>query len=70
MFFDLQMFMMEAFERAMHQLFAMIDVNKNYIAAKKNGGDDKLKFVNELEIITAPREVYTLWSEVISNAAH
>jgi len=33
--------------------------------AKKKGRDDKLKLVNELKIISAPNDLFSLWSEVI-----
>jgi hypothetical protein len=48
----------------------MIDVNKNHMLSKKKGADDKLKLVNELKIISAPDDVYEVWSEVIVSAAH
>ena len=50
--------------------FSMIDVNKSLRISRTKGAEEKLKFVNELKIITAPEEIYNLWSEVISRAAH
>jgi hypothetical protein len=47
----------------------MIDVNKNHLLAKKKGGDDRLKLVNELKIVSAPDDLFSLWSEVIINAS-
>lgn len=38
--------------------------------AKKKGGKEKMKLINELKIITAPKDVYNLWSEVINNFVH
>ena len=48
----------------------MIDVNKSLKISKTKGAEEKLKLVNELKIITAPADIYNLWSEVISSAAH
>ena len=48
----------------------MIDVNKSLRISRTKGAEEKLKLVNELKIITAPKEIYNLWSEVISRAAH
>ena len=50
--------------------FSMIDVNKSLRISRTNGAEEKLKLVNELKIITAPKEIYYLWSEVISRATH
>ena len=50
--------------------FSMIDVNKSLRISRTKGAEEKLKLVNELKIITAPEEIYNLWSEVISRAAH
>ena len=50
--------------------FSMIDVNKSLRISKTKGVEEKLKLINELKIITAPEEIYNLWSEVISIAAH
>ena len=50
--------------------FSMIDVNKSLRISRTKGTEEKLKLVNELKIITAPEEIYNLWSEVISRAAH
>ena len=44
--------------------FSMIDVNKSLWISKTKEAEEKLK------IITAPEEIYNLWSEVISRAAH
>ena len=48
----------------------MIDVNKSLQISRTKGAEEKLKLVNKLKIITAPKEIYNLWSEVISRAAH
>ena len=48
----------------------MIDVNKSLRISRTKGAEEKLKLVNELKIITTPEEIYNLWSEVISKAAH
>ena len=48
----------------------MIDVNKSLQLSKSKGAEEKLKLVNELKIITAPEDIYDLWSEVICSAAH
>jgi len=56
---------LQKFEKAISQQFAMIDVNKNHMLAKKKSGDDKLELVNELKIISAPDDLFSLWSEVI-----
>ena len=61
---------MQAFEKAMTLRFSMIDVNKSLRISRTKGAKEKLKLVNELKIITAPEEIYNLWSEVISRAAH
>ena len=61
---------MQAFEKAMTLRFSMIDVNKSLRISRTKGAEEKLKLVNELKIITAPEEIYNLWSEVISRAAH
>ena len=50
--------------------FSMIDVNKSLRISRTKGAEEKLKLINELKIITAPEEIYNLWSEVISRAAH
>ena len=50
--------------------FSMINVNKSLRISRTKGAEEKLKLVNELKIITAPEEIYNLWSEVISRAAH
>ena len=48
----------------------MIDVNKSLRISRTKAAEEKLKLINELKIITAPEEIYNLWSEVISRAAH
>ena len=50
--------------------FSMINVNKSLRISRTKGAEEKLKLVNELKIITAPEEIYNLWSEFISRAAH
>ena len=50
--------------------FSMIDVNKSFQISRTKEAEEKLKLVNELKIITAPKEIYNLWSEVISRAVH
>ena len=50
--------------------FAMIDVSKSLRFSQSKNVEEKLKLVNELKIITSPKHVYNLWSEVISTAAH
>ena len=45
---------------------SMIEVNKSLRISRTKGAEEKLKLVNELKIITAPEEIYNLWSEVIS----
>ena len=50
--------------------FSMIDVNKSLQISRTKGAEEKLELVNELKIITAPKEIYNLWSEVISRAVH
>ena len=50
--------------------FAMIDVSKSLHFSQSKNAEEKLKLVNELKIITAPENVYNLWSEVISVVAH
>ena len=50
--------------------FSMIDMNKSLRISRTKGAEEKLKLINELKIITAPEEIYNLWSEVISRAAH
>ena len=61
---------MQAFEKAMTLRFSMIDVNKSLRISRIKGVEEKLKLINELKIITAPEEIYNLWSEVISRTAH
>lgn len=62
--------MTQAFEKAVYVRFSLIDVNKSLKIAKTKAKEEKLKLTNELKLITAPDEVYKLWSEVISAAAH
>ena len=50
--------------------FAMIDVSKSLRFSQSKNAKEKLKLVNELKIITALENVYSLWNEVISAAAH
>ena len=50
--------------------FSMIDMNKSLQISRTKGAEEKLKLINELKIITALEEIYNLWSEVISRAAH
>ena len=50
--------------------FSMIDVNKSLRILETKGAKEKLKLINELKIIVASIEIYNLWSEVISSAAH
>lgn len=50
--------------------FLMIDVTRSHKMAKGKGSDDKLKIVNELKVITAPVDIFNLWSQVIFNADH
>jgi len=55
----------QKFKKAISQRFLIIDVNKNDMLVKKKGANDKLKLVNELKIIFAPDDLFSLWSEVI-----
>ena len=50
--------------------FSMIEVNKSLKISKTKAREEKLKLTNELRLITAPNEVYKLWSKVISAAAY
>ena len=50
--------------------FSMIDVNKSLRMSKTKGAEEKLKLINEFKIITAPKDIYDLWSGVIYSAAH
>ena len=50
--------------------FSLIEVNKSLKISKTKAKEEKLKLTNELRLITAPDDVYKLWSEVISTAAH
>jgi len=54
----------------MNARFAQLDVVKSQKVSRGKDGRQKLKINNELKIITAPTNVYSLWSEVISSAAH
>jgi hypothetical protein len=60
----------QEFTKAMNKCFAMLDVVKSQKATRGKGGEEKLKITNELKIVTAPDDVFNLWSEVISSAAH
>ena len=60
----------QVFERAMLKRFSLIEVNKSLKISKTKAKEEKLKLTNELRLITAPDNVYKLWSEVISVAAH
>ena len=64
------MIMSQVFERAMLKRFSMIEVNKSLKISKTKAKEEKLKLTNELRLITAPDDIYKLWSEVISAAAH
>ncbi len=48
----------------------MIDVNKNLKLSKTKDKEEKLKLTSELKLITAPYDVYNLWKDVITAAAH
>ena len=50
--------------------FSLIEVNKSLKICKMKAKEEKLKLMNELQLITAPDNLYKLWSEVISAAAH
>ena len=50
--------------------FSLIEVNKSLKISKTKAKEEKLKLTNELRLITAPDDVYKLWSKVISAAAH
>ena len=50
--------------------FSLIEVNKSLKISKTKAKEEKLKLTTELRLITAPDNVYKLWSEVISAAAH
>ena len=54
----------------MNSRFALLDVIKSQKTSKGKGAEDTLKLTNELKIITAPDDIFNLWSEVISGAAH
>lgn len=54
----------------MNDRFSLIDVNKNLKLAKTKNREKKLKITNELKLICAPNDVYDLWKEVITAAAH
>ena len=60
----------QVFERAMLKRFSLIEVNKSLKISKTKAKEEKLKLTNELRLITAPDNVYKLWSEVISATAH
>jgi len=46
--------------------FSMIDVKKNQVSLKK-GKEKDIDIHNEMKIITASKNVYELWSELISS---
>jgi len=48
----------------------MIDVNKSLKMSQKKDREEKVKLTNEFNLITAPNDVYKLWSNIITNAAH
>jgi len=50
----------QTFEKAISSCFAMMDVNKNHKIVKQKGGDEKLKLVNELKIISALNDLFEL----------
>ncbi len=54
----------------MNSRFALLDVIKSQKASKRKGAEDTLKLTNKLKIIIAPDDVFNLWSEIISSAAH
>ena len=45
-------------------------MNKSLKISKTKAKEEKFKLTNELQLIIAPDNVYKLWSEVISAAAH
>ena len=61
---------LQEFSSAMYKRFGLLDVLKAQKAAKGKDAKEKLEIRNELKIITAPDDVYNLWSEVISSAVH
>lgn len=44
----------------MYQSFSMMDVNNNYIIAKKKGVEERMQPVDKLKIIMALEDVYNL----------
>ena len=54
----------------MYKRFSMIDVVKSLKMTKKKDKSERLKLFNELKLITALEDIYRLWSDVITNAAH
>ena len=54
----------------MYKRFSMIDVVKSLKMTKKKDKSERLKLLNELKLITATEDIYRLWSDVITNAAH
>ena len=60
----------QPFEQAMYKRFSMIDIVKSLKMTKKKDKSERLKLFNELKLITAPEDIYRLWSDVITNAAH
>ena len=60
----------QPFEQAMYKRFSMIDVVKSLKMTKKKDKSERLKLLNELNLITAPEDIYRLWSDMITNATH
>ena len=60
----------QPFEQAMYKRFSMIDVMKSLKMTKKKDKSERLKLLNELKLITVLEDIYRLWSDVITNAAH
>ena len=54
----------------MFKRFSLFEVNKSLKISKTKAKEEKLKLTNELRLITAADDVYKLWNEVISAAAH
>ena len=60
----------QPFEQAMYKRFSMINVMKSLKMTKKKDKSERLKLLNELKLITASEDIYRLWSDMITNAAH
>ena len=60
----------QPFEHAMYKHFSLVDVVKSLKMTKKKDKSERLKLFNELKLITAPEDIYRLWSDVIMNAAY